>query len=156
MKYWEVLLTKQRERGKDGLTIPFLIGSQNYLPSIHIRQDIEGLILDIVSSNTFETCLRYCMGTQTFILEIRKPRNSVFFPTYKTETQSNFSVSVFSKDDLGDNVEKLIAKLIERFQDVIDEGKFSAVSNVDARQPDWRPFSGDDDIPFIKNSFKSL
>ena|ERR1019366_6332219 len=155
MKYWEILLTKQREGGKDGLTLPFLIGSQEYLPVTHIRQNIEDIVLDIVSSNSFETCIRYCMGTQTFILEIRKQKNYAFFPTYKNEAQSNLSVAHFSKDDFG-TIEILIQKLIEEFQDVICKRYFSAVPNVDDRKPNWLPFSLDDDIPFIQNSFRLL
>ena len=45
-KYWEILLEKQRERGKDGLTIPFIIGSQNYLSYNHHHQNITELIYD--------------------------------------------------------------------------------------------------------------
>ena len=156
MKYWELLLTKQRERGKDGLTLPFLIGSQDYLPETHIRQNIEDIILDIVFSKTFETCIRYCMGTQTFILEIRKPKNSVYYPTYKNTEQSNLSVASFSKKDLGDNIDTLIDFLRENFQDKIDEGLFSAVPNTYERTANWTAFSIEDDIPFIESSFKFL
>jgi len=156
MKYWELLLTKQRERGKDGLTLPFLIGSQGYLPETHIRQNIEDLIHDIIFSQTFETCIRYCMGTQTFIFEIRKLKNSVYYPIYKNIEQSNLSVASFSKKDFGDNIDTLIDFLRETFQDKIDKGLFSAVPNTYERNANWTAFTIEEDIPFIESTFKFL
>ena len=152
MKYWEVLLTKQRERGKAGLTLPFLIGSQEYLPSSHIQNGIEDIILDILSSNSFETCIRPCLDTHTLILEIRNPKNNVFFPTYNNETQSNLSIAILLKSDLGDSIKLLIEKLIEEFQEPITKGLFSAEPNVNGRSPIWNPFSYDD-ITFIQQCF---
>ena len=68
MKYWEILLREQRERGKSGLTIPFIIGSQRYLPAESLKQQtISDLIVDISKSNTFETNLRYCTDVHTLI-----------------------------------------------------------------------------------------
>lgn len=156
MKYWELLLTKQRERGKDGLTLPFLIGSQNYLPETHFKQSIEDIVLDITTSETFETCIRYCTGTQTFIFEIRKPKNSVYYPIYQNAEQSNLSVATFHKKDFGDSIDSLIDFLNENFQDKIDAGHYSAVPNTYERTASWTTFSIDEDIPFIENSFKHL
>ena len=51
MEYWEILLKKQRERGKNGLTIPFLLGSQQYLPA-NSNQDITGLIQDMATRSS--------------------------------------------------------------------------------------------------------
>lgn len=77
MKYWQVLLQNHRGKGKDGLTIPFLIGSQNYLPNSSNPQTISELIKDMVNHDSFEKCLRYCLGTKTFIIEISKGKNAV-------------------------------------------------------------------------------
>lgn len=156
MKYWELLLTKQRERGKDGLTLPFLIGSQNYLPDTHFKQSIEDLIFDMVSSETFETCIRYCMGTQTFIFEIRKPQNSVYYPTHQNAEQTNLSASISFKKELGDSIDFLIDFLENNFQDKIDAGHFSAVPNTYEKTANWTAFSEDEDIAFIKSNFKFL
>src|SRR5690242_16394422 len=101
MEYWEILLIKQRERGKDGLTIPFLIGSQQFLKNNNEKQNIRDLIHDIAQSDSFETCIRHCMGTQTLIAEIRKAKNVVYYPTNNTEEQKNLSVGIMSKTDLG-------------------------------------------------------
>lgn len=155
MKYWEVLLIKQRERGRDGLTIPFIIGSQKFLPNNFARQIIKELIKDIVSSNSFETCIRYCIGTQTLILELRKPKNAIYYPKYNGQKQTNMSVAVFLKVKLGLNIDNLIDKLVEDFQEPINNELFSAVPNVDARNVIWETFSNED-IQFIKDSFKFL
>jgi len=156
MRYWKILLQKQRERGNDGLTLPFLLGSQKYLPKEDAVDDIEDIILDMVSSKAFETCVRYCMGTQTIIFEIRKLGNSVYYPTYKGEVQNNLSVSTFLRSDLGNTIEELIRNLIEEFQDKIDNQKYSAEPNVNDRNPNWRSFSILNDVPFIEESFKLL
>lgn len=156
MKYWEILLRKQRERGKDGLTIPFLVGSQKFLPERLSRQNINDLIRDIATSNSFETCLRYCMGTQTLIFEIKKSNNVVYYPKYNDQLQANLSVGIMLKNDLGESVENLIDKLTEKFQDPINKELFSAEPNVNERRVEWREFTTDDDIPFIKKSFESL
>lgn len=153
MKYWEVLLQKQREKGKDGLTIPFLIGSQSYLPQPSYQQTIRELIEDMIKDNSFEKCLRYCIGTQTFIIEISKGKNAVYYPTKKNEQeQSNFSVGLFYRKDFTENIDNLIQELETRFQEPIDNGLFSAEPNVDSRSVKWNNFSGKE-ISFIKNVF---
>lgn len=152
MKYWEVLLQKHRGNGKDGLTIPFLIGSQNYLPNSSNQQTISELIKDMVNHLPFEKCLRYCLGTQTFIIEISKGKNAVYFPKINEEEQSNFSVGLFYKRDFTDNIDSLIQELESRFQEPIDDGLFSAEPNVDSRSVNWTKFT-EKDILFIENAF---
>jgi hypothetical protein len=154
MKYWEALLINQRQRGKDGLTLPFLIGSQQYLPENHILQGIEELIVDMVNTDTIETCIRYCMGTQALIFEMRKTLNKVYYPTYQDDDQKNLSFAQFHKQDLGDSIEILIPNLINQYQHILDEGYYSAESNAYDRQANWKLFSTTEDIIFINESFK--
>jgi hypothetical protein len=153
MKYWEMLLTNQRKRGRDGLTIPFIIGSQKYLPENHVRQNIKDLILDLTTKSSFETCLRFCMGTQTFILEIKKPKNITYSPTLNQNEQEGLSIAVFDRTRFGNSVEEVIEKTQELFQQTIDAEKFSAEPNVEERTVKWGVFSANEDIPFIKSSF---
>jgi hypothetical protein len=156
MNYWEILLIKQRERGRDGLTLPFIIGSQKYLPETVSHQNIDDLINDIISSKSFETCIRFCMSTQTFIFEKRKPKNVCYYPTYNNQAQNRLSVGVYFEAELGNSIELLIIKLKEKFQNAIDKELFSAEPDVDGRSVNWRPFSADEDIMFIKNCFEFL
>ena len=152
-KYWEILLEKHRENGKDGLTIPFIIGSQKYLPENNYHQNISELIYDIVSSDIFEICLRYCIGTNTFILEIRKEKNVCYFPKNNIQEQNKLSVGIYHKNDFGENIETLIEVLIEKFQEPINEETFSAESNNYERSVKWNKFS-EEDKNFIEKSFK--
>lgn len=155
MKYWETLLQKQREIGKNGLTIPFLIGSQNYLPKSSHKQTIRELIEDMIKNDSFEKCLRYCIGTQTFIIEVRKGKNAVYYPKINEQDQLNFSVGLHHRNDFTDHIDELIKELIHRFQEPIDNEIFSAEPNVDGRSANWNKFS-DKNISFIKDSFMAL
>lgn len=152
-KYWEILLEKHREKGKDGLTIPFIIGSQNYLPNNSYKQNISELIYDIVTSNLFEICIRFCMGTNTFIAEIRKEKNVCYFPKINNNEQNKLSVGIYHKNDFGESIEELIENLIEKFQNPIDSRTYSAVPNTYERTVNWNKFSEEDRI-FIENCFK--
>tara|TARA_R110001606_G_scaffold393475_1_gene563446 strand:- start:306 stop:782 length:477 start_codon:yes stop_codon:yes gene_type:complete len=156
MKYWKILLKEQRDKGKSGLSIPFIIGSQAYLPfKKHSKQSISELLIDISQNNSFETSLRYCMNTQTLILEVRKTKNAVYFPKYKGNEQKNLSVAI-SFDNLGESIEEIIKELEDRFKEPIDKQLFSAEPNSDKRTAVWRKYTDYEDIPFITNSFKKL
>ena len=67
-KYWTVILSEWRNRGRDGLTLPFVIGSQKYLRQ-SIKQDIKELFADILSSDA-KVYLKYCLTTEEIILGI--------------------------------------------------------------------------------------
>lgn len=126
MKYWQILLIEQRKRGKSGLTIPFIIGSQFYLiDPLLKKQEISDLINEISVSDLFETCLRYCTDTKSLILEIRATRNAVYYPLYNGLEQKNLSIAV-SFDNLGDNVDDLITKLECDYNKPISDNTFSA------------------------------
>lgn len=152
-KYWEILLEKQREKGKDGLSIPFIIGSQNYFPNNSYKQNISELIYDIVYSDLFEICIRFCMGTNTFIAEIRKEKNVCYFPKINNNEQKKLSIAIYHKNDFGESIEGLIENLIEKFQNPIDSKTYSAEPNTYERTVKWNNFSEEDTL-FIENCFK--
>ncbi|SHM79305.1 hypothetical protein [Flavobacterium xanthum] len=152
-KYWEILLEKHREKGKDGLTIPFIIGSQNYLENNSYKQNISELIYDIVSSNLFEVCIRYCITTNTFIAEIRKEKNGCYYPKIDNNEQNKLSVGIYHKTDFGESIKELIEYLIDKFQNPIDNKTYSAEPNTYERTVQWNEFSEKDKI-FIKKCFK--
>ncbi|WAC39239.1 hypothetical protein [Pedobacter sp. SL55] len=153
MKYWEILLIKQQERGKDGLTIPFLIGSQKYFSS-EVSYNINSLIQEMAISKTFETCIRYCMGTQTLIAEVRKEKNAVYYVKDNQEV-TNISIGVMSKGDLGLELDQVIENLIDKFLIPIKDNQFSAEPNVNGRCVKWNKFSTQD-IQFIRDSFNTF
>ena len=153
MKYWEKLLLSQRIKGKDGLTIPFLIGSQNFLNTDE-KDNIEKLFINILMNGSFEITLRFCINIQTLILEKRKPQNAIYFPKFNHNEQSKFSVAIGLKNELWNNVENIIIELENQFQSKIEQNKFSAQSNLYERTAQWGKFSDSEDIPFIKESFQ--
>lgn len=59
-KYWQKLLREWRSHGRAGFSIPYIIGSQQYLPANHSSQDIEELITDIIETGDETILLRYC------------------------------------------------------------------------------------------------
>jgi len=154
MRYWEILLLKHRENGQDGLTLPYLIGSQNLLKIQNERQVISSLINEMTLKLSFETCFRYCWNIQTFIFEIRKISNKAVFPTKNGCQQVGLSVGNISKDDFGETLEGLIVQLENRFQPQIDCELFSALPDVECREPKWTRFTKDDQ-KFIEECFSS-
>lgn len=153
MKYWEKLLLSQRSIGKHGLTIPFIIGSQNYLKTDK-KDNIEQLILDIIESASFEITLRICSDIHTLVLEKRNLKNLVYYPNLNNSKQSKFSVAKILESDFGKNIEQIIGILTNQFQKTIDDEKYSAQISQDERVVVWDFFSELNDIPFIKNSFQ--
>ena len=126
-KYWQILLRSWRRQGRDGFSIPYVIGSQLYLPATHSMQTIGDLISDIVENNGETILLKYCFGIGDLILEIRDESNKNIpgrFPPFKKSTQSSLYVSNFI-DDLGDSIEEMIPILTERYQPHLDAGSYS-------------------------------
>lgn len=150
-EYWKILLRKQQERGKKGFTLPYLIGSQIYLPLTHKRQDIKELVEGMVKNDSFETCIRYCLDTNAIISEIRNPMNVVKYPKFKNVAQNQLSIPIMENNH-GETVEELIGELIEKYQDKIDAGKYSATRSIDDRETKWDVFSQSDER-FIKQCF---
>ena len=149
--YWKILLSKQQERGKRGFTLPYLIGSQTYLPSHCGRQDIKELVEDMVKNDSFETCIRYCLDTNAIIAEIRNPKNVVKYPKFKNCEQTQLSIPI-SENSHGETVEELIESLIEEYQDKIGTNKYSATRDNQERETKWGSFNSIDE-KFIKESF---
>jgi hypothetical protein len=149
--YWKTLLRKQQERGKKGFTLPYLIGSQQYLTPTHRQQDIKELIEDMVKNDVFETCIRYCLDTNAIISEIRNQNNVVKYPTFKNGKQTQLSIPI-NDNSHGETVEELISSLIDKYQDKIDSGKYSATRDDSDRETKWHPFSPSDE-KFIKECF---
>lgn len=150
--YWSLLLRTWQQEGHDGLTIPFLIGSQQYLPPQYSGslQAISGLIEEVAVSPT-PVMLKYCSHIQDFILEPLRPnkmRPPGKFPLNRGEGQAGLYIPIFP-GDLGDTIEETIISLEEKYSHSIRDGRFSK----DER--DSGGFSGAD-ITFIKSAFGQL
>jgi len=150
-KYWEVLLLRWRADKLDGLTIPFVLGSQNYLSSSHTYQGIEDLLVDIATGDGSEIYITYCMNLKEIILGVRdssKMSIAGHFPPLEKRNQTKlFLTSIVN--NLGDDVETISLALKERFQDCIDNANFS--KGIDK----WSDYNGKEKA-FLKNCFESL
>ena len=126
LSYWLALLTEWRNLGRDGFTIPFIIGSQKYLPDTHKYQNIDELLINIIQNNTTPICIKYCITTEDIILEIFYERKQLVgqFPSFKGAKQTNLFLTSFLYD-LGADCETVISTLSDRYQHYIDKGDFS-------------------------------
>lgn len=156
MEYWKKILKSQRARGKSGLTIPFIIGSQHFLKQKKYEYDISHLILEIVEKGTFEVTLSLCPDIHTLIFEIKKPFKNVYYPKFNGNEQTNLSVAINLMDEFSYTIENIISKLVEKFQDKINNGEFSAKNSQDQREAIWGSFCEKEDIPFIIESLNEL
>ncbi len=148
MQYWDILLSEWREEGNDGFTIPYIIGSQNYLPDTHDEQDIEELIVDIIENSTDEIYMKYCMNTGEIIFGIRDETKINIpgrFPDFKGKPQNILFQTTYVYD-LGDNVETIISSLTERYQRYINFEQYSK------NDREWGDYSANEKT-FIKKCF---
>lgn len=148
-EFWYVLLSEWRSKGHVGLTIPFIIGSQQFLPDSHIEQDIEDLIYGIVDNKDTLIAIKYCFTTEDLVMEIESNVGGLpgLFPTIKGLPQTKLFLKGFSTD-LGDNCELVVENLKSRYQDHIDAGRYS---KYDRERGDYLP----DEKTFIKMAFAS-
>ena len=144
-KYWQKLLRGWRQQGRDGFSIPYIIGSQQYLPGDYLNQDIEELITDNVESNEETILLKYCFGIGDLILEMHETNDGIsgHFLSFRSSPQSGLVILNFI-DDLGNSIEELILILTERYQCCIDANEFSINEGERGNySPDERAFIRD-------------
>lgn len=130
MKYWQSLLQNWRSQGHDGLTIPFIIGSQKYLPASATRQGIAELVNEIADSRDCEVYLNYCFTINDLIFGIRSGKK-LDLPVkniLRDGDATSFYLSIFFKD-VEPNTESLISLLEERCQRHIDAENYSINDN---------------------------
>ena len=124
MKYWQTLLTEQKKKGKKGFTIPYIIGSQNYLPDNFTLQDVERLIIDIATNSLFPVFLKYCMDTGDLILEIKSESAIGANPDFNSEPQTNLFISNFN-NDFGNSIETVAKNLSQKYQPYVSSQQYS-------------------------------
>lgn len=146
--YWEILLTKWREVGRDGFSIPYIIGSQQYLTE-NKNQNISELFMDIINNANQEIYLSYCMNIGDLILGIRddsKKKIRGFFPHYDGQEQNKFYLTDFVKN-LGINLEDIIENLSDKYALQIEKEQYSINNRIPG---DYLP----SEIYFIKSCLK--
>ena len=147
-KYWQTLLLEWRKQGRDGLTIPFILGSKAYIENGKDELSVESLIFDIATNSAFEVYLSYCMTLDQIILGIRdesKRTNAGQFLITAANTNSKLFISRFL-DDFDKDVVSVSKELANRYQYLVDQGNFSFNNR------EWGDFTSSE-ITFIKNCF---
>ena len=147
--YWEILLSKWREKGRDGFTIPYLLGSQNYLPLSEEHHDISELITNIAYGN-YKIYISYCMDINDIILGIYEGEKQKI--AGKFIVQNGFETSLFLTkflSDLGDNLESIIDSLNHKYHEDI------AAKSYSRNNEKLGDFSVEE-INFIKSCFELL
>lgn len=152
MKYWQALLIRQKEIGKRGLTIPFIIGSKKYYNGE--IDTIEELINDILNSKSQIVYYTYCATLKKLIFELYEPdKPNSFpgrFPKSKNNIQKKFKQNKHCYDD-GETIEDIISKLNGYYKKHIDESRFS-ITEYDERFREYE----ESDKRFIKKAFEKL
>lgn len=143
-------MTEWRKLGRDGFTIPFIVGSQKFLGETNEVQDIKELITDIIQNEELVVCIKYCWTTDDIVLEILYEKKKLvgYFPPYMGAIQSKLFLTSFIKD-LGTDCESIISSFIEKYQNYIDKGEFS---KNERHRGDYLP----EETIFIKKSFANL
>lgn len=148
--YWQALLIEWRKKGRDGFTIPFIIGSQEYLAENYIKQDIEELLLDITNNGSLQVYIKYCITTEDIVLGVRdetKLNLQGSFPSFSNSTTQSYLFLTAFLNDLGSDVETIISSLVEKYQQYIDARQFS---KFDRKREYFQP----NEIEFIQSVFK--
>lgn len=148
--YWQSLLVNWRALGRNGLTVPYIVGGQKYLPPTHKHQSIEALLIDISNNNDYAVYITYCTDINEIILGLRdssKLKIAGRFPPIDGKDQTKlFLTSVV--DNLGEDVISIAHSLGDRFQHYIDKGAFSKWAD------DWADYS-ESEKQFIRDCFQS-
>jgi hypothetical protein len=147
-KFWQKLLYEWRKDGNDGFTIPFIVGSQKYLPGTHSAQDVEDLIIDIAEDETFEIYIKPCMNTGDLVLGLKDDSRQNLaggYLNFEDGRESNLFLNIYA-NDLGNSVESVAAKLAERYQQFVNDAEFSKNGK---ERGDFEPH----EIDFIKGCY---
>lgn len=150
-RFWEILLLEWRNRGRDGLTIPFLIGTQQYLTNHPKWLNVEELIIYIAKNSEHPVSIRYCYTINDIILELmdeRAAKNAGHFPTLNGRKQENLYLTKFLQDH-GNDLKTIASKLALKYQERIDKCEYSTVNRLPSSYTS-------DEIKFITESFQIL
>ena len=126
--FWNNLLVAWRKNGNEGLTLPYMIGSQQYLENNHEKMNINALIIDIASNKNGPIIFyNYCdtIGENVLgVLDDSYKEMKGIFPTYQGLQQNLF----FRADSVkysGETVEEIIENMNTTYQQRLINNEFS-------------------------------
>jgi len=126
--FWNSLLVAWRKNGNEGLTLPFLIGSQQYLDNPNNKMNIKDLILDIVTNQKGTIIFyNYCDTIGENVLGVKDENYKEMkgsFPTYQG-LQQNFFFRAESVKSSGETVEEIILNMNYKYLERLKNAEFS-------------------------------
>jgi len=149
MSWWYMLLTAWRNKGKNGLTLPFLIGSQRYLHNVD-SLSIKDLITEMASSAKTQVILTHCIDINELIFCVRDENNNQLGGNFvRLEKGLRGSLYVSKIVDIY-NQNDLIIHLEDRYKHLIENNRFSKVD-----YNEWGYFT-ENDVDFIAKTFDAI
>jgi hypothetical protein len=148
MRYWEKLMIKWRADGKDGLTIPFLIGTRTYFEAEQELLSVHNLFADMIINAQSKLYIKYCFEIGEIIVGIfdtSKEKNAGEFLDFNSKTQTAFFVTKPFVDDWKADFHYGIDYLSERYEITLRNKHYSFV------QREWRTFDSKD-LEFIQRT----
>lgn len=137
--YNQILFRKNNRIITNGLTIPYIIGSYNFLGQTY---SINELMNEIINSN-LDKCavIQKCPEIRQYVIGIEdKNFCEIYFRNEISFTNSNNVKSLIitqNASDLGSNFEKITDTFINLYKNYLDEGKYS----WDNRNKVWIPLN---------------
>lgn len=122
-------------RNREGLTIPFIIGSQK--PDNIEIETVSELLIDIVNSDLDDTITLFnCDTIGEYVLGLNNPQQPMAGIEIKNpETAKTMLIATTSTQILGDNLQEISESLTRKYDDCLTAKKYSLIN----RQ--WADFS---------------
>lgn len=148
--YWFTLISYWvKDQNNTGLTIPFVIGAQEYFEVNSGPKTVTDLITLVKNSNVDDTIiLNNCPGVGEYVLAIEKGPYPMDGKGFKNESNGNIILkATISTRVLGKDFESICKSLEKKYGSHIQKGNYSK-SKVDF---EWQPFT-DEDIKMINKA----
>jgi hypothetical protein len=140
--YWHVLISHWvRERRRNGLTIPFIIGANNFVAneSKVNNMDVRELFRQIISDPSDEVfTLQNCENVVEYVIGLNSvnPKDGTIFSNPVTGKPK--LIAALNTRVLGTNIEAVTSSMAKRYNDCIINANYSRINLA------WAPFSEED------------
>lgn len=150
--YWyKLIIHWVKAKGRNGLTIPFIIGAEQFnKPDLSVEQiSVWQLLTEIINSDTGDTItLLYCTDIGEYVLGLNHYYNTMKGTEIKNDrTQNTTLLATLSTQILGNNIEDIGQSLTDRYAKCLNDKKYSLINSQ------WIDFA-DNDIDMIREALQ--
>jgi hypothetical protein len=146
ISYWVIV------KGRNGLTIPFILGSKQYAHENNLLEEnsVLGLLTEIINSDLDSTfILLYCDNIGEYVLGIKNQRSQINGLEIKSKAQNKITLlATLSTQILGTNINDITNSLTTNYSDCLKNKRYSFINSK------WTEFS-DADIKMIKEALEN-